>query len=130
MSILDWILPARRDAEVTQWATQLVERQHHYVWARLSERAGTLASLAEARGYIRSRARVEIRDGLRAMVSSLPLASELHDPVLRRAGPVGQPFRDCHGPTGASSRTGQPCRLSGTTPEWQDSPSRAGASGA
>ncbi len=86
MKVLDWIFPARRDAQVLELAERISQDQHDRIWQQLAVRAGLLGSVSEARGYIRCRALQILRAGLQGVVDpNAKLTPELQDRVVERA---------------------------------------------
>ena len=83
--LLNRFLPARRDQQVAELAERLAREQQPRVWRLLAARAGTLGSEAEARGYIRCRARRVLRRGLRRLGESAQLPANLQRSVIDRA---------------------------------------------
>ncbi len=86
MKFWERFFPGRRDALVHELAQRVAREQHLLVWQQLAARAGSLGSVPEARGYIRSRAQSVLRGGLTRVVDrSVELSPELRDSIVERA---------------------------------------------
>lgn len=53
MKILDRLRPSRHDARILELAQNMAAAQHDRLWEQVAPRAGSLASVPEAQGYIR-----------------------------------------------------------------------------
>ncbi len=87
MGVLGWIrrlFPARLDK--TQLAFRMVAESRALVHQRVAPRAGSCASLAEAQGYVRARARSIVRSRLAgATVRCGRLSAEQQREILEQA---------------------------------------------
>lgn len=87
MGVLGWIsglFTARLDK--TQLALRVVAESRPLVHQRVAPRAGSCASLAEARGYVRARARSIVRSRLAGVtVRCGRLSAEQQREILERA---------------------------------------------
>ncbi|MHB8955617.1 MAG: hypothetical protein ACYC4U_21790 [Pirellulaceae bacterium] len=86
MGMFDWIFGARRDPQLPEFARQVVAESRVQAWQQISERAGQLGSLPEARAYIRVRARQVVRQQLfRVSDRKTWVSAEREEQILERA---------------------------------------------
>jgi hypothetical protein len=89
MGVLDELLnrffSARRAWQVAQLAERVAQEQRPRVWRLLCGRAGTLGSHAEARGYMRCRARHALQRGLRRLGGTTEHSVPLQQRIIDRA---------------------------------------------
>jgi len=86
MRLFDMFRRGRHDSSVHEQARQLVVQTSECVLRLLAGRAGTLHSLPEARGYIRSRVSRTLRESLPRTFNRPELAgAEVPELILERA---------------------------------------------
>ena len=79
MGLLDWISRRPSETKLASLAEIVAEQCRESVWQRVARRAGTLQSLPEAQGYVRTRGGVLVRQKaahLVRMQDAIPAAAE------------------------------------------------------
>ena len=86
MKLWDRIFLGDRETELLDKALRVARKQNELVWRQLAARAGSLKSVPEARGYIRSRAVRILRSGIQQLIGrSEDLSPKTRDRILERA---------------------------------------------